>query len=73
MNITDHAGYPVTVDGLKARHRQWLFQLTDFADGLQIEARRTGTREWLVRATAAELSAAIDRAEAGWDWSAWAV
>jgi hypothetical protein len=39
----------------------------------QIEAYRKGTRDRLVRRTPAGLSAAIDRAEASWSWSTWAV
>ena len=69
----DNDGYPTTIEGLGARHRQWLSAERDFADGPQIEAYRNGTRDRLVRRTPAGLSAAIDRAEASWSWSTWAV
>jgi hypothetical protein len=69
----DSDGYPTTIEGLGARHRQWLFATRDFAGGPQIEAYRNGTRHRLVRRTPAELSAAIDQAEASWSWPTWAV
>lgn len=67
--MANEAGYPDTADELGARHPQWLFSHRDLADGQQIEARRKGTRDRLVRRTPAELSAAIDAAEASWEWS----
>jgi hypothetical protein len=69
--MNNETGYPGTDRELEARHPQWLFSHRDFADGQQIEAPRKGTRDRLVRRSPAELSAAIDAAEASWEWSSW--